>query len=103
MAGLYELIPSPGQTITTAAGVFAGNTAYGIGYVTGLRVKPATASTAYDLTVKDREGYTIYSKAGLKGEYTEDTGRIPFFGVMTVSIANATANETFTCKIMVQP
>lgn len=100
----YELRLNDAATVVTAAGSWSGNTERVQGGIAGIRVRPATASTVYDVTIVEYDGFTVYRKTGYKGELVEDLNTpIPVRGILTVRLQNATANEAFTVKLMVAP
>jgi hypothetical protein len=87
--------------LTTSAGSASGNTQNLMGICYEILVKPTTASTQYDITITDSSSIVIYERTSETGTLAEvDT--LPMNGVYTISIANSTANELFTIKIMVR-
>lgn len=87
--------------LTTAAGVASGNTQKLNGIVYEILVKPATASTTYDITMTDSSGVVVYERLSETGTLAE-VNTLPVWGVYTISLANATANELFIIKLMME-
>jgi hypothetical protein len=89
----------------TAGGVWSGNSPLLTGYMVGVRVKPATESTQYDISITDKDGYVIFERKGIKGTMQTyiANGPIPIRSVVTVALANATAAETFNLDLIMDP
>lgn len=95
---LHELM-----TVATSGGTWSGNTPLPIwGFLVGVRCRPATLTTLYNLRIVDRDGYEIFERKGLKGEYAGSFISVPVRGVHTVYIEQATADEAFNLKLMVE-
>ena len=89
-------------TESTSSGTFAVNTdAAFMGIMRQLLVSPATASTTYNLTITDSDDLDIYCDTSITGNYAPEVA-IPVRGVYTVTIDSATADESFTIKLMVE-
>ncbi len=82
----------------TSSGAWSGNTPLLGGYLVGIRVRPTTASTQYDLTLVDKDSNTVFERKLLKGGFQSyiANGPIPLRSIVTVSLANATVDEAFT-------
>lgn len=102
MIPVHEEVPSPGTAIATVGGSYSGNVPNQRCRIVGIRVRPLTASTIYDLALVDKDSFTVWKRTSLKGEYCEDLINLPILGIFTASITNATANEAFTVKFMVE-
>lgn len=61
-------------------------------------VKSATASTVFDVIVKDADSREIYKVENVKGVLNDVTPH-PALGVYTVEIDNSTADEAFEVKL----
>lgn len=96
-----RLNDSPGSVVA-AAGTWSGNTPRIEGSLVGIRCRPATSTTIYDLKVVEYDSFVVYERKGIKGAIVEDMN-IPTAvrGILTVTISNSTANEAFTLKLMV--
>jgi hypothetical protein len=92
----------PASPITTVSGTYAGNTIALQGYIVGVRCKPATATTQYDLKITDPDGFIVFERKDLKGPLVEDTHRCHTFGINTVTVSNSTADESFLVKLAIE-
>ncbi len=99
---ISERLTREGTPVVPSGGAWSGNTLLWRGYIVGIRCRPATATTMYNLTISDRDGYKLYEAKGLKGEESDHEFRLPVAGVCTVAIAAATVDEAFDLKIMVE-
>ena len=61
-------------------------------------VKPATASTTYDLLIEDINGDDLFNELGIQGTLNR-TIRIPTYGSHTVTISNALLDEAFVVNL----
>ena len=88
-------------TGTTSGGSLSANTVSLNDACYQIIAKPATNSTVFDLTITDPDGaviYAIYSQTGILSEPVT----LLLNGIYTVAIANASADEQFIIKLMIQ-
>lgn len=72
------------------------------GIMMHLIVRAKTASTIFDLTIKDHEsGFAIYQRESVDGE-VNDLIQMPVDGTYDVYIANATQDEQFRFYMVVR-
>ena len=57
-------------------------------------VRPATASTQYDIKIVDEDSFTMYERTSETGELAEEV-LLPIKGIYTITISNATKDELF--------
>jgi len=87
---------------TTSGGVLTLTTAKFSGVLLHLiYIKPATATTTYDLAIEDPDGEQIYSELGVQGTFLREV-RTPTFGTHKVKITAASADEAFTGYLKVR-
>ena len=68
-------------------------------------VSAATATTTFDLSLTDDYGNIVLSIEGITGTYGADPSELmylPLRGVYTVSVANSSADEAYTGRILVE-
>lgn len=95
--------PRPGQSpVITSGGTWQGNTGVLYGFLVGVRCRPATATTIYNLRIVDRDSYEIFERKGIKGELAAHQIVVPIRGVHTVFIEQATVDEAFNLKLLVE-
>ncbi len=89
----------------TASGSWAGNSPILTGYLVGIRVRPLTASTRYDFSITDKDGYVLFDRNTLTGtmQIYIANGPIPIRSVVTVALANASRDETFDVDLIMDP
>jgi hypothetical protein len=98
-----ERLSDPGRTpVATSGGTWQGVTGMLYGYLVGVRCRPTQVTTIYNLRVVDRDSYEIYERKGLKGETVDHLLRAAVRGVCTVYIEQATSDEAFNLKLMVE-
>jgi len=88
---------------TTASGTYAFNTLnIDAAILSQIVIKAATATTTFDVKIEDPKDVVIFLTD------TKATGTlrrelvVPLKGIHTVTILNASADETFTGKIMIR-
>lgn len=64
-------------------------------------IKPATATTTYDVAVEDPDGERIYFEQGVQGTLLREADT-PTFGVHKVKITAASSDEAFTAFLKVR-
>jgi len=89
------------NTVTISAGSGSGNTLPLHGECKYLYISPATATTAYKVTITDDDNYTVKSYDWTKGILRDFTTFI-VQGIYTINITNATVNEDFVVKLLVK-
>lgn len=91
------------NTITISAGSGSINTLPLHGICRYIYISPATQTTIYQVTITDDDDYVVknYDSKYFKGLIRDFT---PFItqGIYTVSISNATVNEEFSIKLLVE-
>ena len=89
------------ESITAVAGSGATNTPPIDGDCKFLYIEPATLTTTYKVNITDDDNDTVKSWDWTKGVLKD---RIPMImhGVYTVNITDATANEEFSIKMLVE-
>lgn len=102
VGSIHEVVPGEGFAIATSGGAYSANTRKEYGRIMGVRVRPLTATTIYDVSILDKDSFVIYQRQGIKGAFSEDLAGCPIVGILTCAIANATANEAFTYKLLVE-
>lgn len=65
-----------------------------------LSVSPATASTTYDVQLKNSDGGIVYHETSITGDWSDFT-MMGLFGVYTFSILNASVDEVFTINMII--
>jgi len=89
-------------TLTTSSGSASGNTTSKLrGICYEILVKPATASTQYDISIVNNNGLTIYARTSEVGDMGENM-ELPMQGANTVSLSNATADELFIIELVMR-
>ena len=88
-----------------SSGAWSGNSPLLTGYMVGLRVKPATSSTKYDISITDKDGYVLFQRKTVEGtmQVYIANGPIPIRSIVTVALANATADEAFNLDLIMDP
>lgn len=72
------------------------------GHLVGVRVRPPTAAVIYDVSITEYDGFVVYRRRGVKGELSEDmVAPVAIRGIVTVSVANGTADGTYFVKLVV--
>lgn len=84
---------------TTALGTFTEIVHHGVnGIIKQIFLNPATASTTYDVYLKDEDENIIFERTDAKGRLNELVD-IPVTASMTLLVENASADEVFTCMV----
>jgi len=90
------------KTATAASGSISFNTDDIRGICYRIFIKPATASTTYNLTsITDDNGLIIFSKKGIRGTLNVTTPQT-LKGIYTIAVDNASKDELFTVQIELQ-
>jgi len=87
------------DTYTTVAGTDSNNTFRVHGICRFFYFEPATATTAYKVTITDADGDIIKFFDWMKGTYREYSPVI-MEGKYTITISGATADEDFMVKLL---
>ena len=85
------------NTVTAAAGAVSFNTLEMRGEIRSFQVKPETATTRYTLTITNDDSVVIH-KASYTGNLVDERMR-SWYGVYTIAITAATADENFTFTV----
>jgi hypothetical protein len=89
-------------SVTTATGSWTGDTMKIVpGICFQVYAKSATASTIFDIKIEDAYNFEVQKIINITG-MVNDLTKFPVDGVLTVTIENATADEAFTLKIVVE-
>lgn len=97
----YEERLNDFNTVATVGGSWSANTHLMTGGLVGIRVRPLTSTTRYDVKVVDRDDFVVFQRKGVRGPWVEDfQAPIAVRGLLTCSILNATADESFVLKLM---
>lgn len=87
---------------TPVTGTFTEVVAHSVnGIVKQIFLSPATASTTYDVYLKDEDDNIIFEETNVTGRLNA-TVEIPVTTNMSLLVENASANELFTCLITSQ-
>jgi hypothetical protein len=89
----------------TSGGAWSGNSELLTGYLVGIRAKPTTATTQYDINITDKDDYVIFERKAVKGtmQIYIANGPIPVRSIVTVAIANADNDENFAVDLLMDP
>ena len=91
------------KDITVTAGSGSDNTLKFSGAeLVQLIVEATTPTNIFDLALTDEDGDTVYEELAIEGEHEEHGIYIPFRGIYTVSITNATVNENISVKMLIE-
>jgi hypothetical protein len=89
-------------TVVTATGTWTGDTMSVLGGVcTQIYAKSATSTTTFDLKIQDVENIELRKFTAVVGE-VNDLMKWSAQGVLTVTIENASADETFDVIVVVE-
>ena len=88
-------------TKTASSGSFSSTTQTIDGLCLQVIVKPTTSNTIYDITITNSASLVMYKRVSETGELSEFV-EMPFNGVYTIAIDNATVDEEFTIHLMVR-
>ena len=64
-------------------------------------IKPAVASTVYDVEIRDTDSDDVWEELGIQGTLRR-TLRTPISEQLTVAITNASADEAFVVKLGIE-
>lgn len=99
---MSKIIHKEKLAITTASGTISGNTSARIqGLLRSISVKPTTASTTFDIKLVDDQSVTLWERLSETGSFSEQVA-LPFRGVYTLTISNATNDEAFTIMLGIE-
>jgi len=65
-------------------------------------VSPATQTTTWDISITDAKSFLIYKRTNRVGDLAEPLAIPVVMGAMTVAIANASADEAFEVRLMIE-
>lgn len=86
---------------TTSSGSLVLNTESIKGIIRAILVNPATQTTQFNVKLTDKDSIDYYENTAKVGCLSEERA-MPTFGVTTVTISGATADEAFIIKLMMQ-
>lgn len=67
-----------------------------------LIVEAITSTNIFDLAITDEDDDVVYEELAIEGEHEEHGIYIPFRGIYTVSITNATVSEDISVKMLIE-
>lgn len=67
-----------------------------------LFTQATTSTNIYDLKITDEDNDDVYEELAIEGEHEEHGIYIPFRGIYTVTISNATVSENITVKLIIE-
>jgi len=85
----------------TLSGTWNGNTVAINGLLQQILVKPTTSNTEYDFYLTDDKNRIIYNQSDITGTLNDEVN-IPFNGVYTMTLENATRDEAFEVSLSVR-
>lgn len=88
-------------SITTVAGSASGNTVPVHGICRYIYISPTTSTTTFKASITDDDSHTVKTYDWNKGNLRDFTPII-MQGIYTIGISDATANEAFTVKMLVE-
>ena len=88
-------------TKTAVTGGFSVNTIRLEGICKQIVVEPDTSTTSYILTITDDHGLVVFETETETGNFPELT-ELPMYGIYTVTISSATADEEFKIQLILK-
>jgi hypothetical protein len=89
-------------SVTTSSGSWTGDTMKIVpGICFQVYVKASSENTIFDIKIEDAYNFEVQKIIDITG-MVNDLTKFPVDGVLTVTIENATADEAFTLKIVVE-
>ena len=87
---------------TASSGAISKNTVAALqGIAREIIISPATSTTTYNLDITNDNSLTVFKSSSITGDFIEEVA-LPFRGVYTVAITNATVDELFTMAIVLE-
>ena len=87
---------------STVSGELAANTRqFLMGIVRQIVVKPATGTTTYNLSIVNDNSIEVFYSNSITGNFSEETA-LPFRGVYTITISEATKDEAFKIGLLAE-
>lgn len=87
---------------TASSGVWAFNTDRFTGVdLRQIIIKAATSDTTFDISITDDKNNVVYGKEGITGSLN-DLMYLPMRGTYTVAIANSSADEVYTGRLLLE-
>ena len=87
---------------STISGELEANTRqFLMGIVRQIVVQPTTGSTTYNLSIVNDNSIEIFYSDSITGNFSEETA-LPFRGVYTVTISEATKDEAFKIGLLAE-
>lgn len=90
------------STITTSSGTASVTFDIQTGILAKIFISPATATTRYDFKFTDYHSLDTFTEEDIDGDYSETDVGEPVYENFTLTIENASADEEFTCLIVVR-
>ena len=87
--------------VATVGGAWSANTVSINGLLKQVLVRATTASTMFDFSLTSDQNDVVYKRTDMTGLINEEI-EVPFHGVYTMAITNATKDEPFTVLLSVQ-
>ena len=96
------VIHSENMTGSTSSGALSTNTVAALqGIAREIIISPATLTTQYNLTITNDNSLNVFIATSITGDFIEEVA-LPFRGIYTVAISNATRDEVFSMAIIIE-
>jgi hypothetical protein len=96
------VIHSENMSGTASSGALSTNTVAALqGIAREIIISPATSTTTYNLTITNDNSLDVFISNSITGDFIEEVA-LPFRGIYTVAISNATKDELFKMAIVVE-
>ena len=96
------VIHSENMTGTTSSGALSTNTVAALsGIAREIIISPATSTTTYNLVITNDNSLTVFKSSSIEGDFIEEVA-LPFRGVYTVAVSQATKDEEFNIAIVLE-
>lgn len=95
------LIHSEKITKATQSGTFSENFRSIYGMCHQIVIRPVTETTTYSFKIMDSTDTIVFERTSETGTYSELT-EMPMRGTYTLTVYDATADETFICQIIIK-
>jgi len=87
---------------STVSGELIANTRqFLMGIIRQIVVQPATGTTTYNLSIVNDNSIEVFYSDSITGNFSEETA-LPFRGVYTVTISEATKDEAFKIGLLTE-
>jgi hypothetical protein len=96
------VIHSENMSGTASSGALSTNTVAALqGIAREIIISPATSTTTYNLTITNDNSLDVFISNSITGDFIEEVA-LPFRGIYTVAISEATKDELFKMAIVVE-